>query len=892
MTHNDPTKQECRASVPLQYRLLSFLIPSLTLALVYVAMLVYPFGNGTVLVLDLNGQYVYFFEALRDAIWGEGSIFYSFERALSGEFFGIFAYYLSSPLSFIVALFPKSAIQEAIFTLIVLKCGLCGLTSHYYITRTRNIGNIESLIFSSCYALSAYGVVYASNTMWIDCMYLLPLIMLGIEKLICERKHLLYTLSLAVALISSFYIGYMLCIFALAYFFAAYFSKTREERGSFGEKLHFVKSSLRFALFSLTSAILASPILFPALYSLSFGKNDFSNPKYAFAQKTDFLDIFLKMLPASYDTVRPAGMPFIYCSMLCLVLGVLYFIASGVKTREKVTKGALLVFLSLGFCATTVDLVWHGLQFPNWLNFRYSFIFSFLIIIIAADAFSRIKEIPGSVITSVTIVIIILCALIQKLDYENINMMACVWAGIGTSILTLIGLKIYKSGHRAGAVILLCLTLIELYGNGVASDYMMHGDVGFSKHSFYSGFMEKYRPASDYMKENDPGLYRSENYTIRKVNDNYALDLNGISGSTSTLNKKVIDFLSDMGYSSRSHYSNYSGGTPVGDSLLGIKYLLSTPEKGADPAYVTVWTNEDNGVILYENPYALPLAYTVASDFETFDTTASFSPFELMNRMCAEMTGGVRAELFNSNSFDIRLENVSRVSTTKMKKYQRKLDTGARINFVITAKRDGPMYAYFPVTNGYRRDVTVKYGDTEIEEYFTDNYHGIMYLGEYKSGDVAYLTMTLDENEVYFDSANYFYTLDLEALDVVMNELKRGAMEIDEEHSHTHFEGEVKVAEGRNVLMLTLPYDKNIAVYANDIKKPTFEIAGIFTGVMLDEGEYDIEVRYVPIEFYLGLLVSLFGVIILLCYKLISKAKCERRVSVEDVPDSDGSDEK
>ena len=142
-----------------QFRLLSFLIPFLTFFLVYVSRLVYPFGNGTVLVLDLNAQYIYFFEALRDALVGEGSIIYSFERALSGEFLGIFAYYLASPLSLLVALFPKENIQEAMLLIILAKCGLCGLTANIYLTKTRKLSEVGALIFSTCYALSSYGII-------------------------------------------------------------------------------------------------------------------------------------------------------------------------------------------------------------------------------------------------------------------------------------------------------------------------------------------------------------------------------------------------------------------------------------------------------------------------------------------------------------------------------------------------------------------------------------------------------------------------------------------------------------------------------------------------------------------------------------------------------------
>ena len=89
------------------YLVFCFIIPVLLMYLIYLAMEIHPFGDGSVLVLDLNGQYVYFFEALRNAIFGEGSLLYSFYRALGGEFIGMYAYYLASPLSYLVALFRK-----------------------------------------------------------------------------------------------------------------------------------------------------------------------------------------------------------------------------------------------------------------------------------------------------------------------------------------------------------------------------------------------------------------------------------------------------------------------------------------------------------------------------------------------------------------------------------------------------------------------------------------------------------------------------------------------------------------------------------------------------------------------------------------------------------------
>ena len=76
----------------------AFFLPVVIMLLVYACLGMFPIGDRTILILDMNGQYIYFFEQLRDVLSGNGSILYTFERALGGEFFGIFTYYLASPL--------------------------------------------------------------------------------------------------------------------------------------------------------------------------------------------------------------------------------------------------------------------------------------------------------------------------------------------------------------------------------------------------------------------------------------------------------------------------------------------------------------------------------------------------------------------------------------------------------------------------------------------------------------------------------------------------------------------------------------------------------------------------------------------------------------------------
>ena len=91
-----------------------FFIPVAVMYIAYAFFNVHPFGTNSVLVLDLNGQYVYYYEALRDAFWGDGSLMYDWSRNLSGEMFGIFAYYLASPFMLIICLLPRTLVGSSI----------------------------------------------------------------------------------------------------------------------------------------------------------------------------------------------------------------------------------------------------------------------------------------------------------------------------------------------------------------------------------------------------------------------------------------------------------------------------------------------------------------------------------------------------------------------------------------------------------------------------------------------------------------------------------------------------------------------------------------------------------------------------------------------------------
>ena len=94
------------------YLVFCFIVPAILMYLLYLVREIHPFGDGSVLVLDLNAQYVYFFESLRNFVYGDADLLYSFSRALGGEFVGIYAYYIASPLSLYFASFSKISVGQ------------------------------------------------------------------------------------------------------------------------------------------------------------------------------------------------------------------------------------------------------------------------------------------------------------------------------------------------------------------------------------------------------------------------------------------------------------------------------------------------------------------------------------------------------------------------------------------------------------------------------------------------------------------------------------------------------------------------------------------------------------------------------------------------------------
>ncbi len=849
-----------------KYLALCFAVPMLIMLLIYACWQVFPFGENSVLVLDLNGQYVYFFEGLRDILHGDGSLLYSFKRALGGEFTGIFAYYLASPFSIIVALFPKTLITEALFLMFILKTGACGLTFGIYLEATRKRNRVAAVIFSTMYALCAYAVVMQHNTMWIDNMILLPVIMLGIENLIRYGKFKMFVIALSMAIFSNFYIGYMMCIFSALYFFYAYFSMSKEERNPLGSARHFPKSLGRMALYSAIAVAICAALLFCTYYSLTFGKTTFSNPNYVPDQRFDWLDLLPKLFIGSYDTVRPEGLPFIYCGTLTLMLLPLYFFAPHIKTREKIAAGLFIGVFLISFNVTTIDLFWHGMQRPNWLNYRYSFMLCCFMILLAYKAFERLRDIGYRKAVCVGIVLILLLVIMQKVlaDSSNVRTFSMIWLSIAIIALYLGTLRAVTHTNRytrqTAALVLAVLVGAEMFGASMLNVDALDSDVVYSSRTSYRTFIDGLLPVTESIQSADTSFYRMEKTHHRKTNDNFSLGMNGLSNSTSTLNSETISLLHDFGISSKSHWSKYLGGTPVLDSIFGIKYLID--ETGSSEVReLYEGTELGNGdYTVWKNPYALPIAYGVSPALAELEIHETYkSPFERMNAVVSAMLNkGV--EIFTPVDIDgaIECEGTTRSAVAGHLKFE-KTEAGSthRINIDVTVENDNVLYCYFP--SDYLRECYLYINGIKNGSVFGNESDRIIELGRFEAGETVTVSLELTEENMYFvNEGYYFWQLDEEAFEAYMPTLAESAFEIDR-YNDDFFSGSINIADGDELVFTSIPYDKGWKIYTDGERIDTVKLIDGTVGFTLSEGEHSLVMKYRPDCLYIGLAVSAAG---------------------------------
>lgn len=834
--------------------LLAFIIPIVILLCAYYIIGIYPFGDKTLLFRDLNGQYISYFSDFRNSIVGDGSLLYSFTKEMGGNMFGLSAYYTLSPLNIIFALFLKNMLAEALMVLILLKIGLSGLTASIFFKKNFKEYGYFSLIFSTAYALMAYNIVYQSNIMWLDGVLLLPLVLLGINNLIKKNNIKLYVTTLALAIITNFYIGFIICIFTTLYFI--YRLVVSIENKDLDRKYLFEKIKY-FVMGSIFGGLLSAFVLLPTVFALSGGKAKFEFFTAPIEANYSFFDIISKFyINGLGNRDILVTLPNIYCGILILILAILYFFNRKVRLFEKISSIVMIFILLISFYVNKIDFIWHGFNKPVGFPYRYSFVFSFFILLLAYRSYISLKDVSKRSILAILVGIICVSALVYRGSYAYLSHKQIILS-VMFAVLYCILLFIKKSSIKFDFIITLILALVLFIELGI-SGYEVFRDLKYLPRDKFVNYIDDVGSVINGIKADDNSFYRIEKTFNYNLNDPMLLNYNGITHFSSVYKLETKDFIGKMGFIATDAWFLYDiGSTSVANSLLNIKYIVIKAENAHlyNDSYKLI--ARKNGMCIYENTKTLPLGFMVNDDILNININNEKDLFKVQNDILNSMTGNKENYYDRVDNYKVKLSNAYKKDNSYVKK---DTDKPASINISFNAKNENPMYLYLGVDDLKQGEIFL---NNEKISYFSVNNHKIMPLGSFKPGENVDIRIDLKEDTFNLDNL-YLESLNSNKFDNTYNKISKDDYKLTS-YDNNHIKGEVTSTKDSNILYTSIPWDDGWKVTIDGKETEKLKVMDSLIGIKVPEGKHNVEFTFMPKGLVVGSAISIItlaGVVI------------------------------
>ena len=816
--------------------ILTFIVPILIMLISCIVNKTYPFGKEILPKYDGYYQYAGFTSYYKNVLLGNESLFYSFKGLLGYNFYATSIYYMFNPTNLFCIFSTSENILEYYTFIILLRIGLSGFTMCKYLKyKFKNQSNLRYIIFSISYALMAYNVCYFFNYMYFDTVVLFPIVVLGLDKLIYERKNRLYIISLTLSIISNFYIGYMVCIFSLLYFIYNIVIYKLDK--------NIIKD---FIISSLLSGFMCMIIIIPEASELLKGKALLyaSSKTEYFKFNMNFLNIFYKFLPGStsnYDLEY--GMVNIYVSLFVIILVIKYFFNKKISKKERITTLIFILFFLLSISFNLLDFVWQLFQRPIWYPNRYIFTFSFFLITIAMKEITNITyktNIKENLIIIISFILLTLYSIISlKIHNDNLKIISYI-----LGIILILQYTFFLNNKNA-KYLLVMLFFIEVTTNAIFTLKIMGKTTTMTQYKTNEEINEKAVKHIKEIENKDNNFYRMELSTSTVHNSPSLLNYNGINHFNSVKNAKTLNFLNKFNYQvtddTSVEFNNYN---PYLTSLLGIKYINGSK----DEMYYENVYNENS--YMYLNKDALSLGYMIYNK-KFKESNSSYQNTEnLINSMLnTDIKRYKVIDNFNGEDTEIKeIDNKKYVISKTSIKIEME-DKASNSMFLIPSRNISFVANYSIFINDEEiKDAVIKQSPIFINK-----------------GDTYKIIIKSNLSKTELNSLKW-YQIDYDKYIEAINELKKNEFNITKYNKDNHIEGNIDVNNDKNVLLLTIPYDKGWNIYVDD-NKVNYDICfDSFICLDLDKGKHNIKMNYVPSGFIVGLIISSLAFIVTIIY--------------------------
>ncbi len=841
--------------------LLAFIIPALIMLLIFIIGDFAPFGNVSVLVADMRYQFVDYIGYMKSVFFGNNDMFYTFSKTFGGDMMGFASYYLFNPFFLILLPFPNDMLPVGIVIMLIITSGFMGLNFHLMLRAIWG-NRFSSVIFSTAYAMMGFNMAYINCIHYFFSIMMLPIIILGLFRIMTGRRpNIIYIGSVALSVISCYYIGYMILIFTAAFFICMLASDTIEYKDN--------KDRIKNAWTVFYSTILGIGIsafsLLSVLFSLE-GQKKAIFKGLMFDRTFSIIEFFSGLYTGSFRGNISDGLPVIYSGVITVLFVFFYFFNKTIKLRQKICALILFVFLIVGYWIDAFNVMWHGFAHPIGFPYRNSFLFSFLMLFVGYSGFVHIKEGFKKKNANIIVVIFIVYSAFLYLTgnkYAGPKSILITYLTLAAALILIVAMN-EKNRYVIPAVAgLFVLQFADSLYNGSVSLDAYFEDKYSREESIdeYKDYIDSTQKLVDYVNAQDSSFFRMDKLFRRSNNDPLMFAYNGLSHYSSCETDQVKTFMGRMGFRNNESWAFYGdASTGFADCFMGLKYLLSPFDETSKP-YKSIYSQDER--YIYCNPYALSLGFGMDESVK-YANMKEKDPFKLQNDIAGRFSQ-TNYQIYRPVKIsEIRLNNVSeeRNIYTKIDPEQE-----GSIEYILSITSDDFIYMYADAPHIQNTNLYIN-GD-EKGNYFSQYDWSIREGGYYKPGELVSIKFTVEDDSLEIDDI-YFYYESKQVLKAWYRDAVSTSCNVTK-ISSSHLKADVDVSETKDYIVFSIPYEEDWKIKIDGEKVKPFKVMDALLAVKISGGKHEIDLRYIPAGIKVGLPVSVISILIALITLIVNR---------------------
>ena len=545
-------------------------------------------------------------------------------------------YCIGDPLAVLSAAVPASYTEYLYDFLCILRLYLAGLTFSMYCLRMKKDPS-GTLAGAVSYVFCGYAMfVCFRQPFFINPMIYLPLMLIGVEKILAKERPYLFLLMVFISLISNFYFFYMLVIGTVLYAVVRYFTLDREK-----SLKDFILTALPFLLYGGIGAAMGCVLLIPVLKVLLSGMRATAgshyNPLYSFKYYEGlFGGLISTDVVGNWKTYTTIGISAPAMIAIFALFG---------KKKE---RGALKFSVILLSVLLLIPFFGSALNGFSYVCNRWVFLLLALTSFILATVWPDLMELDTrqkkSLLWGTGIYVLILLIISFLNDGVSTNAWVsagCILAGVIVLLMKDTIVSLGKDGRRwvaLGLGVILTLNLLMnwqfKYGMDKQNYISYYNDIG-------AAYGKKTRSVDQIVAGlgDDSGFFRydDDNLETSRKNGAMLMDTHGVQFYWSMASGEMSQYLQDMSLNAfcANDFDGFNGRTAL-DALAGVKYYLSADEGEIAPyGYEKIKTKTAGDGITYnvfenQNPLPFGFAYSGVMYHTTYDALDALGKQEAM----------------------------------------------------------------------------------------------------------------------------------------------------------------------------------------------------------------------------------------------------------------------